>query len=47
MLRIEDLIIEGVISLEDVIEFVDSHREKQDIINETFKEETDYEGLLD
>ena len=47
MLRIEDLIIEGVISLEDVIEFVDSHREKQDIIEDTFKEETDYEGLID
>jgi hypothetical protein len=47
MLRVEDLIIEGVLSLEDIIEFVDSHREKQDIIQDTFKEETDYEGLID
>jgi hypothetical protein len=47
MLRIEDLIIQGVISLEDVIEFVDIYREKQDIINDTFQQETDYEGLLD
>jgi hypothetical protein len=46
MLRVEDLIIEGIISLEDVIEFVDSHREKQDIIEETFKDETDWEGLI-
>ena len=47
MLRVEDLIIQGVISLEDVIEFVDIYREKQDIINDTFQQETDYEGLLD
>jgi hypothetical protein len=46
MLRVEDLIIEGILSLEDVIEFVDSYREKQDIIEETFKDETDYEGLI-
>mgnify|MGYP003651724652 CR=1 FL=1 len=47
MLRVEDLIIEGVLSLEDVLEFVDSHREKQEIIEDTFNEQTDYEGLVD
>lgn len=47
MLRVEDLIIEGILNLEDVIEFVDAHREKQDIIQDTFKEETDWEGLID
>jgi len=48
-MQIEDFINEGFFSLEDVISFVDMHREKQEILEEQFMEQqiNDWEETRD
>lgn len=48
-MQIEDFINEGFFTLEDVISFVDMHREKQEILEEQFMEQqiNDWEETRD
>lgn len=46
-MQIQDFITEGFFTIEDVLLFADAHREKQEILEDAFNEQTDYEGLID